>query len=56
MFRFTELSYLSNPAEAERAGFDVLLTADKNKRCQQNLAGRKIALFDYAHYKSLSLT
>jgi len=32
------------PAEAERAGFDVLLTADKNMRYQQNLAGRRIAL------------
>jgi hypothetical protein len=31
-------------AEAERAGFDVLLTADRNMRYQQNLAGRKIAL------------
>ena len=31
-------------AEAERAGFDVFLTADKNIRYQQNLAGRKIAL------------
>ena len=31
-------------AEAERAGFDVLLTADKNMRYQQNLAARKIAL------------
>jgi hypothetical protein len=31
-------------AEAERAGFDVLLTADKNIRHQQNLRGRKIAL------------
>ncbi len=31
-------------AEAERAGFDVLLTADKNIRYQQNLAGRKIAV------------
>ena len=31
-------------AEAERAGFDVLLTADKNMRYQQNLTGRKIAL------------
>jgi hypothetical protein len=28
----------------ESAGFDVLLTADKNMRYQQNLAGRKIAL------------
>ena len=31
-------------AEAERAGFDVLLTADKNMRYQQNLTGRRIAL------------
>lgn len=31
-------------AEAERAGFDVLLTADKNMRHQQNLTGRKIAI------------
>jgi hypothetical protein len=31
-------------AEAERAGFDVLLTADKNMRYQQNLKGRRIAL------------
>ena len=29
---------------AERAGFDVLVTADKNIRYQQNLEGRKIAL------------
>ena len=31
-------------AEAERGGFDVLLTADKNMRYQQNLKGRTIAL------------
>jgi hypothetical protein len=31
-------------AEAEGAGFDVLLTADKNMRYQQNLAGRRIAI------------
>jgi hypothetical protein len=31
-------------AAAERAGFDVFLTADKNIRYQQNLAGRKIAI------------
>ncbi|HXP84691.1 MAG TPA: hypothetical protein VN841_08230 [Bryobacteraceae bacterium] len=31
-------------AEAERGGFDVLLTADNNMRYQQNLAGRRIAL------------
>ncbi len=31
-------------AVAEGAGFDVLLTTDKNMRYQQNLAGRKIAV------------
>lgn len=31
-------------AEAERAGFDVLLTADAGIAYQQNLKGRKIAL------------
>ena len=30
-------------AKAEAAGFDVLLTTDKNMRYQQNLTGRKIA-------------
>jgi hypothetical protein len=30
-------------AAAEAAGFDVLLTTDKNMRYQQNLTGRKIA-------------
>ena len=29
---------------AEEAGFDLLLTADKNIRYQQNLEGRRIAL------------
>lgn len=29
---------------AEQAGFDVLVTADKNIRYQQNLRGRKIAI------------
>ena len=29
---------------AEDAGFDVLLTTDKNLRYQQNLSGRKIAI------------
>jgi predicted nuclease of predicted toxin-antitoxin system len=29
---------------AEAAGFDVLLTTDKNMHYQQNLAGRKIAI------------
>ena len=31
-------------AEAERAGFDVLLTADKNMRYQQNFRGRRMAM------------
>lgn len=31
-------------AEAERARFDVFLTADKNIRYQQNLAGRRITV------------
>jgi hypothetical protein len=31
-------------AAAEKAGFNLLLTADKNMRYQQNLSGRKIAL------------
>ena len=30
--------------EAERAGFDLLFTADKNMRHQQNLSGRRIAI------------
>src|SRR5271167_4610637 len=29
---------------AENAGFDLLLTTDKNMQYQQNLAGRKIAV------------
>lgn len=29
---------------AEEAGFDILLTTDKNMRYQQNFAGRKIAV------------
>lgn len=38
---------LSNSAllkEAERAGFDILLTTDKNIRYQQNLMNRRIAI------------
>jgi predicted nuclease of predicted toxin-antitoxin system len=31
-------------AVAEQAGFEVIVTADKNIRYQQNLEGRKIAL------------
>jgi len=30
--------------EAEGAGYDLLLTSDKNIRYQQNLSGRKIAI------------
>jgi hypothetical protein len=30
--------------QAEQAGYDVLLSTDKNIRYQQNLSGRKIAL------------
>jgi len=30
-------------AEAEAAGFELLLTTDKNMRYQQNLTGRKLA-------------
>jgi hypothetical protein len=29
---------------AEEAGFDILLTTDKNMRYQQNLSGRRIAV------------
>jgi len=29
---------------AERAGFDIMLTADRRIRYQQNLAGRRLAL------------
>jgi hypothetical protein len=31
-------------ANAERAGFDVFLTADKNIQYQQNLSGRRITV------------
>lgn len=31
---------------AEDAGFDVLITADKNLRYQQSLAGRRIAILE----------
>jgi len=31
-------------AQAEAAGFEVLVTTDKNLRYQQNLTGRKIAI------------
>jgi hypothetical protein len=38
------MGYLKQWRVAEDAGFDVLLTADKNLRYQQNLADRKIAI------------
>lgn len=34
---------------AERAGFDVLVTTDRNIRYQQNLMGRKLALVVLEH-------
>jgi len=34
---------------AEEAGFDVLLTTDKNMRHQQNLTGRRIAVVVLGH-------
>jgi hypothetical protein len=33
-------------AAAEAAGFDAMITADRNIRYQQNLVGRKIALIE----------
>ena len=33
-------------SEAERAGFEVFITADKNIRYQQNLTGRTIAIIE----------
>jgi len=35
--------------EAEQAGFEVFLTADKNLRYQQNLLSRKIAIVVLGH-------
>jgi len=32
-------------AEADAAGFDAIVTVDKNLRYQQNLTGRRIAIF-----------
>lgn len=34
---------------AEEAGFDMLLTTDKNLRFQQNLQGRKLAIVVLSH-------
>jgi hypothetical protein len=42
--RWDRLSNGDLLTEAERAGFDVLLTVDKNIRYQQNLTNRKIAI------------
>jgi hypothetical protein len=39
-----ELSNGELLAAAEGAGFDILLTTDRNMRHQQNLAGRRIAV------------
>ena len=36
-------------AKAEDAGFDLLLTTDKNIRYQQNLKGRRIAIVVLRH-------
>jgi uncharacterized protein DUF5615 len=49
VFRAAELGWqqLSNGeliSSAEAHGFDVLITADRNLRYQQNLAGRKLAI------------
>ena len=32
--------------ETEKAGFDLIIVADKNLRHQQNLAGRKLAILE----------
>jgi hypothetical protein len=42
-------------AEAERAGFDVMITADRNLRYQQNLVGRMIALIELStsHWETI---
>ncbi len=34
---------------SELAGFEVLLTSDKNLRYQQNLTGRRIAIVVFGH-------
>ena len=39
-----ELSNGELLSQAEAAGFEVLITTDKNLRYQQNLAGRRIAV------------
>ena len=49
MLRAAELGWqqLSNGeliASAEEQGFDLLITADRNLRYQQNLTGRRLAI------------
>jgi len=39
-------------AAAEAAGFDILVTADRNMRHQQNLSGRRLALVVLAACRS----
>lgn len=36
-------------SEAEKTGFDLFLTADKNLRYQQNLTNRRIAIVVLSH-------
>ena len=42
-------------AAAESAGFDAMVTADRNIRYQQNLVGRKIALIELSrtHWETI---
>ena len=42
-------------AEAEAAGFELLLTTDKNMRYQQNLKGRRIAFAVIGNQQWLTL-
>jgi predicted nuclease of predicted toxin-antitoxin system len=52
---WAELSNGALIAEAEKAGFDILITGDKNLVYQQNLAGRRIAivLLSTHHWQTL---
>jgi len=42
-------------AAADAAGFDAMITADRNIRYQQNLAGRRIALIELttSHWETI---
>ena len=44
MIGWHEFEYGDLIRRAEQAGFDVLLSTDKNIRYQQNLTGRRLAL------------